>query len=75
MPSLWFTPTDPRTTAGVRVHMIAVYERWMKENGFADYVGDAMDFALEEGSNLSHCQRNFVNAYIQLWEAMDDGDY
>tara|TARA_R100000541_G_scaffold31793_1_gene40609 strand:+ start:123 stop:290 length:168 start_codon:yes stop_codon:yes gene_type:complete len=55
--------------------MIAVYERWMKENGFADYVGDAMDFALEEGSNLSHCQRNFVNAYIQLWEAMDDGDY
>ena len=75
MPSLWFTPTDPRNTAGVRSLLVAVYERWINENGFADYVGDAMDLALEDASTLSHCQRNFVNAYIKLWEAMDDGDY
>jgi len=34
-----------------------------------------MDLALEDASTLSHCQRNFVNAYIRLWEAMEDGDY
>ena len=55
--------------------LVAVYERWINENGFGDYVGDAMDLALEDASTLSHCQRNFVNAYIRLWEAMDDGDY
>jgi len=75
MPSLWFTPTDPRNTAGVRALLVAVYERWINENGFGDYVGDAMDLALEDASTLSHCQRNFVNAYIKLCEAMEDGDY
>ena len=73
MPRFDFTPTDPRNTAGVRNHMIDLYERWINENGFADFVGDAMDLALEDA--LSHCQRNFLNAYIKLWEAMDDGDY
>jgi len=75
MPSLWFTPTDPRNTAGVRALLVAVYDRWINENGFADFVGDAMDLALEDSSTLSHSQRNFLNAYIRLWEAMDDGDY
>ena len=75
MPSLWFTPTDPRNTAGVRALLVAVYDRWINENGFADYVGDAMDLALEDSSTLSHSQRNFLNAYIRLWEAMDDGNY
>ena len=73
MPSLWFTPTDPRNTAGVRALLVAVYERWINENGFADYVGDAMD--LEDSATLTHSQRNFLNAYIRLWEAMDDGNY
>ena len=75
MPSLWFTPTDPRNTAGVRALLVAVYDRWINENGFADYVGDAMDLALEDSSTLSHSQRNFLNAYIRLWEAMEDGNY
>ena len=75
MPSLWFTPTDPRNTAGVRNHMIDLYERWINENGFADYVGDAMDLALEDSSTLLIHQRKFLNAYIKLWEAMEDGDY
>ena len=75
MPSLWFTPTDPRNTAGVRSLLVAVYERWINENGFADYVGDAMDLALEDSSTLLIHQRNFLNAYIKLWEAMEDGDY
>jgi len=75
MPSLWFTPTDPRNTAGVRSLLVAVYERWINENGYADYVGDAMDLALEDSSTLLIHQRNFLNAYIKLWEAMEDGDY
>ena len=75
MPRFDFTPIDPRNTAGVRALLVAVYERWMKENGFADYVGDAMDLALEDSATLTHSQRNFLNAYIRLWEAMDDGDY
>ena len=75
MPSLWFTPTDPRNTAGVRALLVAVYQRWINENGFADFVGDAMDLALEDSSTLSHSQRNFLNAYIRLWEAMEDGNY
>ena len=75
MPSLWFTPTDPRNTAGVRALLVAVYERWINENGFADYVGDAMDLALEDSSTLLIHQRKFLNAYIKLWEAMEDGDY
>jgi len=75
MPSLWFTPTDPRNTAGVRSLLVAVYERWINENGFSDYVGDAMDLVLEDSSTLLIHQRNFLNAYIKLWEAMEDGDY
>jgi len=75
MPSLWFTPTDPRNTAGVRSLLVAVYERWINENGYADYVGDAMDLVLEDSSTLLIHQRNFLNAYIKLWEAMEDGDY
>lgn len=75
MPSLWFTPTDPRNTAGVRALLVAVYERWINENGYADYVGDAMDLVLEDSATLLIHQRNFLNAYIKLWEAMEDGDY
>ena len=75
MPRFDFTPTDPRNTAGVRALLVAVYERWINENGFPDYIGDAMDLALEDLATLSHSQRNFLNAYIKLWEAMDDGDY
>ena len=67
-----FTFTDPRNTAGVRALLVAVYERWIDENGYADYVGDAMDLAL---SRASLHDRKFLYAYIKLWEAMDDGDY
>ena len=63
------------TSAGVRNHMIDLYERWINENGFADYVGDAMDLALEDSATLLIHQRKFLNAYIKLWEAMEDGDY
>jgi len=34
-----------------------------------------MDLALEDSSTLLIHQRNFLNAYIKLWEAMEDGDY
>ena len=75
MPRFDFTPIDPRNMAGVRALLVAVYDRWINENGFADFVGDAMDLALEDSATLSHSQRNFLNAYIKLWEAMDDGNY
>ena len=75
MPRFDFTPTDPRNMAGVRALLVAVYERWINENGFADYVGDAMDLALEDSATLLIHQRKFLNAYIKLWEAMEDGDY
>ena len=75
MPRFDFTPIDPRNMAGVRALLVAVYELWINENGFADFVGDAMDLALEDSATLTHSQRNFLNAYIKLWEAMDDGNY
>ena len=75
MPRFDFTPIYPRNTAGVRALLVAVYDRWINENGFADFVGDAMDLALEDSATLSHSQRNFLNAYIRLWEAMEDDNY
>jgi len=70
------TLTDPRNTAGVRALLVAVYERWINENGYADYVGNAMDLALDESFSDNYSSaHNFLNAYIKLWEAMEDGDY